>query len=94
MKETKQKITFLLQAQYLTADAAKVGLEAEQHVLHPLQDAITGADLVVQLGNVASLADVVLYGHLLPVHQLLLNLFGVIPKVLATLQNILDNVIL
>ena len=39
-----------------------VCLEGEQQVLHPCEDAISAEDLVVELGDVTSLADIVLDG--------------------------------
>ena len=86
--------TLVLQTENLAGDAAQVSLEGEQHVLHPLQDAITAGDLIVELSNVACLADVVIYGHLLSLYQLLLYLFRIVSQILTTLKNILHNVIL
>ena len=55
----------LLEAEDLARDAPEVGLEAEEHVLHPCEDAITAGDLGVQLCYVPCLTDVVLTNQMI-----------------------------
>ena len=55
----------LLEAEDLARDAPEVGLEAEEHVLHPREDAITAGDLGVQLCYVPCLTDVVLTNQMI-----------------------------
>ena len=81
----------LLEGQDLLADAAQVGLEREQHVLHSLQDLITVDDLVVEGGDVAALADVVGDRLVLLGLQLGLDLCGVLAEVNPATQGLLHH---